>query len=52
MLKHLWDLLFYSCRHKWKIIVSRNLVNGRGVCIGHMHTLQCEHCGKIKSVEL
>jgi hypothetical protein len=45
------SLLWSGCWHKWKIVndevvdYSNEWSNGRA----HRYTLQCEHCGNIKT---
>jgi len=43
--------LFSGCWHKWKIIhqdvLQYNDFGSSGTCINY--TLQCEHCGNIKT---
>lgn len=46
--------LFSGCWHKWKIIDTEIVRiddgwDGWGTKLGPRHTLQCEHCGKIKA---
>ena len=41
-----------SCAHKWKIINTSNILyydDGRKKIIGYIFTMQCSHCGEIKS---
>jgi hypothetical protein len=51
MLKKIFDFLFYSCRHKWEIHHSGNLVDEQDVCIGTFYHLKCTKCGEMKFKE-
>lgn len=51
MFKYLWDLLFHSCRHKWKVINKIDVYcDSYGSKLPHAtkYVSQCENCGKIK----
>lgn len=51
MLKRIYNFLFKSCDHNWKIIHSSKLVMNDKQIIphGYKYILQCEKCGNIKA---
>lgn len=48
MLKKIFDYLFYSCRHKWEIHHSGDIVNTEDITTGHFYDLKCSKCGDMK----
>jgi hypothetical protein len=47
MLKKIFDYLFYSCRHKWEIHHSGDIVNEQGIVFGNFYHLKCSKCGEM-----
>lgn len=54
MLKALFDFLFVSCRHKYKIIhtiENKRIYNNGSIHVhGHTFIQECEKCGNINKV--
>jgi hypothetical protein len=50
MLKELWDFLFYSCRHKWKIIEKLKVYTMYSGELPEydIYVQECTKCGEIK----
>lgn len=50
MIKYLWDLLFYSCQHKWRVKAEIDVYtwDSDRRPTGTKYIMMCEHCGKIK----
>jgi formylmethanofuran dehydrogenase subunit E len=48
MIKRLFDYLFYSCRHKWEIHHSGELVDEQNLTTGIFYHLRCSKCGEMK----
>lgn len=50
MLKYLWDLMFHSCQHRWKVINKIDVYCDSYTKLPHAtkYVTQCEICGKLR----